>query len=217
MAEERFVDYYELLQVSQNADRETIERVFRLLAKRYHPDNKATGDPKRFSAISEAHTVLSDPEERARYDVHYESDKQAQWKLFFEAPLAGEDEDRRVQRWILSVLYKVRRRDPGNPGMGEYELEKYLESAEGQLEFHLWYLKEKGWAIRTDSGQWAITADGVDWIVKEDQLLRRDRLIGDGTPTPAPAGEEPHPSAGGEPRETFQPDPGPHPDPREEA
>ena len=32
-------DYYEVLQVSRNADFETIERVFRLLAKRYHPDN----------------------------------------------------------------------------------------------------------------------------------------------------------------------------------
>jgi len=33
-------DYYEDLQISPIADLETIERVFRLLAKRYHPDNK---------------------------------------------------------------------------------------------------------------------------------------------------------------------------------
>jgi len=203
MAEDRFVDYYELLQVSQNADGETIDRVFRLLAKRYHPDNKATGDARRFTAIAQAFQILSDPEERARYDARYESDKQVQWSLFFEAPLAGDTDDQRVQRWILSILYKLRRRDPSNPGMGDYELERYLEAAEGQLQFHLWYLKEKGWAIRTDSGQWAITADGVDWVVKEDQLLRKDRLIGDGTSSdPSP---DPHPSPGDQPPESLPP------------
>ena len=211
MAQDHFVDYYELLQVSQNADRETIERVFRLLAKRYHPDNKATGDSKRFQAISAAYGILSDAEERARYDARYESDKQIQWSLFFEAPLAGETDDRRIQRWILSILYKLRRRDPANPGMGEYELERYLEAAEGQLEFHLWYLKEKGWAIRTDSGQWAITADGVDWVVKEDQLLRRDRLIGDGTQ--ADSSSEPSASPGDDLLESLPTHEAPHSEP----
>jgi curved DNA-binding protein CbpA len=37
-------DYYEILQVSPLADSETIERVFRHLAKRYHPDNQESGD-----------------------------------------------------------------------------------------------------------------------------------------------------------------------------
>jgi curved DNA-binding protein CbpA len=37
-----FTDYYENLQISPNADMEMIERVFRLLAKRYHPDNTQT-------------------------------------------------------------------------------------------------------------------------------------------------------------------------------
>jgi len=219
MAEDHFVDYYELLQVSQNADRETIERVFRLLAKRYHPDNNASGDSERFQAISEAYRILSDPEERARYDARYESDKQGQWSLFFEAPLSGETEDRRAQRWILSILYKLRRRNPEKPGMGEYELESYLEAADGQLQFHLWYLKEKGWAIRTDSGQWAITADGVDWVVKEDQLLRKDRLIGDGTGANASSefststSTSSSPSPGGDPKGSLPPHEDAHPDP----
>ena len=34
MSEQEFVDHYEILQVSQNADSETLERVYRLLAKR---------------------------------------------------------------------------------------------------------------------------------------------------------------------------------------
>ena len=39
-----FVDYYEVLQISQNAELETIKRVFKMLAVRLHPDNPATGD-----------------------------------------------------------------------------------------------------------------------------------------------------------------------------
>ena len=60
-------DYYELLQVSASAELETIHRVYRLLAQRYHPDNQETGNPPRFREISEAYRVLSDPEERARF------------------------------------------------------------------------------------------------------------------------------------------------------
>ncbi|MCK5350483.1 MAG: DnaJ domain-containing protein, partial [Desulfobacula sp.] len=43
-----FDDYYEDLQISPNADLETIERIYRLLAKRYHPDNKRTGNIDKF-------------------------------------------------------------------------------------------------------------------------------------------------------------------------
>jgi DnaJ-class molecular chaperone len=65
MAEEKAVDYYELLQVSASAEPETINRVYRLLAQRYHPDNRETGDEGRFREITEAYRVLSDPEKRA--------------------------------------------------------------------------------------------------------------------------------------------------------
>jgi curved DNA-binding protein len=54
MEGEGFIDYYEILQLSQRADQETIERVYRLLAKRYHPDNKDTGDAQKFNALSES-------------------------------------------------------------------------------------------------------------------------------------------------------------------
>jgi DnaJ-class molecular chaperone len=41
-------DYYETLQISPNAEPETIHRIFRLLAQRFHPDNQETGDSVRF-------------------------------------------------------------------------------------------------------------------------------------------------------------------------
>ena len=64
VSEQAFVDHYEILQVSQTADTETIERVFRLLAKRYHPDNAVTGDPQQFDEVRKAYDLLSNPERR---------------------------------------------------------------------------------------------------------------------------------------------------------
>ena len=42
------VDYYEFLQISRNADPDTIRRVYRFLAARFHPDNPETGDSDKF-------------------------------------------------------------------------------------------------------------------------------------------------------------------------
>src|SRR4051794_41853620 len=77
MTDERGVDYYEVLQVNPTAELDTIHRVYRLLAQRFHPDNKETGSESRFREISEAYTVLSNPEKRARYDVTYQQQRQA--------------------------------------------------------------------------------------------------------------------------------------------
>ena len=74
-------DYYELLQISVNADSETIHRVYRIQAQRFHPDNQETGDVKKFRAIVDAYAVLSDPEKRAQYDVFHQRQRQDRWKL----------------------------------------------------------------------------------------------------------------------------------------
>jgi len=49
-----------------------IERVFRHLAKKFHPDNKESADSDRFRLIVEAHRTLSDLESRAGYDIKYQ-------------------------------------------------------------------------------------------------------------------------------------------------
>ncbi|MFG2660143.1 DnaJ C-terminal domain-containing protein [Streptomyces sp. NPDC048425] len=62
-------DFYEALGVPRNADRDEIQRAYRTLARKYHPDvNKGPGAEDRFKEINEAFSVLSDPEQRARYD-----------------------------------------------------------------------------------------------------------------------------------------------------
>jgi molecular chaperone DnaJ len=62
-------DYYDILGVSRDADKEEIKRAYRRLARKYHPDvNKESGAEERFKEINRAYEVLSEPETRARYD-----------------------------------------------------------------------------------------------------------------------------------------------------
>lgn len=62
-------DYYEILGVARDADKEEIKRAYRRLARKYHPDvNKEDGAEERFKEINRAYEVLSEPETRSRYD-----------------------------------------------------------------------------------------------------------------------------------------------------
>lgn len=63
-------DYYELLEVSRDADSETIKKSYRRLAMKYHPDRNP-GDKEaetKFKEINEAYDVLKDSQKRAAYD-----------------------------------------------------------------------------------------------------------------------------------------------------
>jgi curved DNA-binding protein len=62
-------DYYDALGVSRTASTEELQQAYRKLARQYHPDvNRDPGAEERFKEISEAYSVLSDPDTRKRYD-----------------------------------------------------------------------------------------------------------------------------------------------------
>jgi hypothetical protein len=166
MADSEHADHYEVLQVSPRADHETIQRVFRHLAKRFHPDNTESGDPERFKLVMEAFRVLSQPKLRAKYDAEYEHVRETRWRIFDQETSANDvASDRRVRVAALSLLYSSRRHDPDRPGIGVVELERLLGCPEEHMKFHLWYLRENGWIQRTESGTFAITATGVDRVL----------------------------------------------------
>ena len=171
-----FVDYYEVMQVSPNADSEMIERVFRHLAKRLHPDNLQTGNRERFDELMEAHRVLGDPEQRAAYDVRHQETREHVRGLAEAVTDVGYEEDDVIRERLLSVLYVERRRDVNQPSLGEVVLEQLTDCPREHVEFHLWYLRNKQWVERTDRG-YAITALGVDAAEASRSRLRADRLI----------------------------------------
>jgi curved DNA-binding protein len=173
-----FVDHYETLQLSPNASAEMVERVYRALAKRYHPDNVDTGSVDRFTEVQTAFETLSDPVRRAAYDVTYDENRQVTWKIFKQEK-AGDhrSEDRRLFHGILSLLYIARRRDPQNGGLGGVSMEKMLGCPQEHLDFPIWYLKQRGLIERLESGYFAITADGVDKLGQDDLMLPSNRLL----------------------------------------
>lgn len=63
-------DYYEVLGVGRNADQAAIKKAYRKLAKKYHPDSNAGNAQaeQRFKEVSEAYSILSDPEKKKLYD-----------------------------------------------------------------------------------------------------------------------------------------------------
>ena len=178
MNERAFVDHNEILQLSQNADAETLERVYRMLAKRYHPDNGETGNVDRFADLQRAYAVLSNAEARASYDVQYDENRALRWKIFDQESAAeGPEHDRRLFHGILSLLYVARRHDPLRGGLGPMFLEKTLSVPQQHLAFPLWYLKQRGWLEVLDNGQLAITVSGIDRLGSRDLQIPADRLL----------------------------------------
>lgn len=167
-----FSDYYELLQVSPKAQPETIQRVYRMLAQHYHPDNSETGDAMVFKDVLEAYRVLSDPEKRAAYDVEYKLASGLKWKIFEDAgSMQGLESERRKRMGILSLLYTKRFTEPHQPTMSVFDLEEFLGCPREHLELSLWYLKESGRIVRGDNNRFAITAKGLETLEETTEIL----------------------------------------------
>lgn len=69
-----YIDYYKVLGISKNASEDEIKKAYRKLARKYHPDvnpNDKTAEQK-FKEINEANEVLSNPENRKKYDAYGE-------------------------------------------------------------------------------------------------------------------------------------------------
>jgi hypothetical protein len=168
---EETVDYYELLQVNPKADTETIHRVFRLQAQRFHPDNKETGDAATFKLMHEAYTILTDSEKRAAYDVKLNKIQKRRWKVFEKpAEAQGVDGERKKRSAVLSMLYTKRIQNPGSPAVSISDFENVLGIPKEHLEFPLWYLRENGSISRSDNAKFQITVRGVDEVERAHEL-----------------------------------------------
>lgn len=156
-------DYYSVLEVSPTATGDTISRVYRALAHRFHPDNRETGDPEMFSKITEAYSVLSDSNKRTAYDVKFEASKAMRWKIF-ESPeqAKGVEAEKAKRNGILGVLYRRLLATPWKSEVMRRHIEELLGCPSEQLEASFWYLIQKKFIVQGDGGSYRITHDGMD-------------------------------------------------------
>lgn len=178
MAPSADIDYYEVLQVSDTAEPETINRVYRIFAQRYHPDNRETGNEARFREITEAYQILSHPEKRAQYDATSQKRRKDRWRLVSAGAESENDFELEqvVRLTVLEVLYTKRRLEPQNPGILLRELERMIGRPREHLEFTIWFLNQKK-LINTDDARMYLTADGVEYLEESYRNnLHRKRL-----------------------------------------
>lgn len=164
------IDFYELLQISPNADSETVHRVYRYLAARFHPDNSETGDPAKFQLVQAAYEVLSTPMRRREYDAKRQgiAVQPLSSSMDFMDQLDGEINRRMA---VLAVLYYHRRMSPNSPDVSLAEIEKRMGFPRDYLDFTLWYLARKKYINKADNADYSLTAEGVDYVEKERVAL----------------------------------------------
>jgi curved DNA-binding protein len=117
-----FIDYYKVLGLQKSASADDIKKAYRKLAKQYHPDanpNDATAK-KKFQEINEANEVLSDPENRKKFDKygkdwqHSEAyEQQARQQRQYSQQFGGGDNDGGFSDFFSSMFGGGGRRPTG--------------------------------------------------------------------------------------------------------
>lgn len=87
-------DHYSILQVARNADPAVIDKAYRVLSLKHHPDTSAEATKTataRMQRINEAYAVLADPVKRARYDATLPTARESRtgWETFWDEGLIG--------------------------------------------------------------------------------------------------------------------------------
>ena len=204
MPETEIPDYYELLEISPQATQETIHRVYRYMAARYHPDIVGTGNLEKFTQLTSAYKILSDPNRRSEYNA-----QRATRQATIQNPMSSTidfmdqvegDLNRRLA--VLAILYYRRRIYPNSPEVSLTEIEQRMGFPRDYLDFTTWYLAKKRYITRADNSDFTLTIEGVDFIETQratvpvlnkllttgshtDDIEVRSRLLAPESPPPA--------------------------------
>lgn len=185
--ETEFVDYYEFLMVSPQADRAMLEWAVRLMLTRYGPKNPETADADKYEITKASYRALIDPAKRSEYDSLWTQHKGEPGpaeegkrerrssgragqppidKITIE--LDATEEDVRLQvklrQAILSAVYDALINSPRNPELGRAEIAKRVQCRIDDLEFPIWFLRERNLLRTSNMGLYALTAEGVLWV-----------------------------------------------------
>ena len=177
-----FVDFYEVLQVTPACDAKRLEKAYRHFAHMYHPDHPETADVDKFQAVTEAYAVLRNASKRAEYDQEY---RRLGKGTIHSIPLSEDiriDEkdavaDAEIHEKILFFLYKRRREHPDDPGVLNYHVQALVKCSDESFDFHIWYLKSKGYLAITEQSGLAITIDCVDHVIAMSRAVEERKLL----------------------------------------
>jgi curved DNA-binding protein len=184
------IDYYEFLQISPKAEFPTIQRIYRFLASRFHPDNPETADSEKFLLLNRAYKILSDPDSRAEYDAGRETQEVRQTPIFETSEFVnGIDGEVNRRLGVLSMLYNKRRSNSENPRVSLFDLEKRMGWPREYLNFTTWYLRSKQYITQEDNSDFTLTALGVDYVESNyAQIPMLHKLLNSGAPTATSSG-----------------------------
>lgn len=161
----KFQDHYAILGVDPKANSEVIQAAYARLAQKYHKDNPETGNQEKFDTVNQAYEVLCDATLRAEFDkikgVTQDDDKPLFGGAAFFDDLGRQNGLRLA---LLSVLYERRQKKPYRPSLSMRHLDGMLNVTTDELNFALWYLKQRGLAQSDDKSNLQITVDGMDFL-----------------------------------------------------
>ena len=180
--DEEFVDLFAVLQIEPGCDRSTVEKAYRQLAQLYHPDHSETADVDRFQEATRAYKVLKDTKRRAVYEEQYaehfgpEAPGSApRDDIVVDGATAVQDAE--VHEKLLLALYKQRRENAREPSVMPFYIQRELGCSDESFDFHIWYLKSKGFIEITQQSELAITIEGVDHVITSSRAEKEKLLL----------------------------------------
>lgn len=161
----KFQDHYALLGVEPSADSETIQAAYAKLAQKFHPSNPETGNKEKFEAVNQAYEVLADPDLRVAFDKVKGVDLEIGGPKFSGAEFFDALGQTAAQRMaVLCLLYDRMRLKSFKPILSMRQLEGMLRVQGEELNFALWYLKQRGYATNDDKGNLMISVEGMTYL-----------------------------------------------------
>ena len=148
-------NYYEILEVHENASGEIITRVYKILAKKYHPDLQENNEDKKseekFKEIAEAYEVLSNEEKRKAYDEEllYFKNTEYQANSNAENPVLIDLEN--YCRELENEIHVLRNAETSQPSINTEAIQKQAhQDAMNQAYNNAYYdsLRRMGYKIR---------------------------------------------------------------------
>jgi hypothetical protein len=180
---------YQLLQVDSQAHPTIIRYAYRFLAGLYHPDNAESGNAEMFRVVTDAFRTLSDPGKRAAYDAQVgikptpsgPAGQSSQFgglgSVLPNTPKTGLSYNEvELRLAVLQVLLTARKKRAQTGGASAKVLMDVLGVDMAEMEFVLWYLREKGLVTRAEA-LFQITVPGVDYLVDS---LAKTHVVDDG-------------------------------------